>query len=318
MSHSKSISQDAKKYINYFLQKRGFSTDLSLGEITPQALAAAQSIRGKDRPPAIIIQGVMPRSGTVYVGELLRRHPNLHLNPYEIWEFPGLTLSPHIRNMQSKFFEEYEINRGKIGEHDFLPLVGASLIAYLYQAIPRQKRAAAKMPSVQYLDHFFALFPYENLLILVRDGRDVVHSTLRTWTKLNFIQVCLRWNRSAQAICDSMKRWEAIGQEGYLLAKYETALHLPERFVVEVCRHFNLDKEQYPFDELNQVRIIGSSKLAEKEGEVKWLTHYEKPKDFMPTEYWRNWSPLRQSLFKAIAGRSLQALGYGQEPEWRS
>lgn len=36
------------------------------------------------------------------------------------------------------------------------------------------------MPSVQYLNCFFLAFCHENLLLLMRDGRDVVTSTKQT------------------------------------------------------------------------------------------------------------------------------------------
>ena len=60
---------------------------------------ACKTLRG-DHPPALIIHGVLPRSGTVYVGELLRAHPNLHPYPNQIWEMPLLRATPEIQNLQ--------------------------------------------------------------------------------------------------------------------------------------------------------------------------------------------------------------------------
>jgi hypothetical protein len=169
------------------------------------------------------------------------------------------------------------------------------------------------MPSVQYLSHFFSMFPHENLLILVRDGRDVVHSTLRTWPKLNFVQVCLRWNRSARIILTTLEKLKSSDQKGYWMVKYEDTLRQPEAFVREACRHFGLDESRYPYDQIGQIRVIGSSKLAK--GKVTWR-FLERPKDFKPVGYWQKWSPVKRLAFKAIAGRSLVRLGYCEDLKW--
>jgi protein-tyrosine sulfotransferase len=279
------------------------------------ALQAAKAARGAEREPAIFIQGIMPRSGTVYVGELLRRHPDLYAFPYQLWEIPALQMTEEVIRLQKKFLQAYKPNRDKLGEYDFLPLFGASLLAYLYQPIPPGQRLLTKMPSVQYLSHFFSMFPHENLLILVRDGRDLVHSTLRTWPHLNFIQVCLRWNRSAQAVLNTCNYLAAQQARGYWLARYEAALSDPESFVHEACLQLGLDEERYPYEEIKNVRVIGSSKLESQQQKVTWK-HLKKPDNFRPTEYWKKWSALKKAIFKLIAGRSLMELGYCEDLTW--
>jgi hypothetical protein len=169
------------------------------------------------------------------------------------------------------------------------------------------------MPSVQYLTHFFSMFPHEQLLVLIRDGRDVVHSTLRTWRHLNFVQVCLRWDRSARAVLALESQLRTSPRTGYWLARYEDALTQPAEFVRQACARFALDVERYPFAEIAEIRVIGSSSL--EKGDVSW-EHLKPPEDFKPTQYWRKWSALKKLVFKTIAGRSLRGLGYGGEAEW--
>jgi protein-tyrosine sulfotransferase len=314
LKNPSSLRTDVKKYFNYLFETKGFTTPGPIGLPGECAVQAAKAARGAERGPAIFIQGIMPRSGTVYVGELLRRHPDLYAFPHQLWEVPALQLVDGVAQLQSEFLQAYEMNQGKMGEGDFLPLFGASLLAYLHLPIPPEQRLLAKMPSVQYLSHFFAMFPHENLLILVRDGRDVVHSTLRTWPHLNFIQVCLRWNRSAQAVLNTCEQLRARQATGYWLAHYEMALQNPEAFVREACRHLGLDENRYPYDLIDNVRVIGSSKL-EPQHNVSWR-HLKKPKNFRPMEYWKEWSALKKKLFKLIAGRSLMELGYCKDLNW--
>lgn len=312
MSNRNGLSEDARKYFDYFFESSSFTTDAPIQSISTQALETARRARGIGYGPAIIIQGIMPRSGTVFIGELLRRHPDLCAYPNQLWEIPALQLTKDVRHLQQKFLSGYKLNRGKLGEDDFLPLFGASLMAYLHEQVPPDQRLLIKMPSVQYLSHFFLMFPHENLLILVRDGRDLVHSTLRTWPRLNFIQVCLRWNRSAKMVLQTVKHLAESQCHRYMLARYEDALEDSVTFVEEACSRFDLAVNRYPFEQIEGIKVIGSSKL---EKNVTWK-FIKKPEGFAPVGYWKQWSAARKVIFKAIAGRSLMELGYSKDLEW--
>lgn len=250
--------RDALKFVRYAADTRSFTPvfdPLAAGE---RAIMAAQAIRGADRGPAILIHGIMPRSGTVYVGELLRLHPALHAFPYEIWEFPFLKHVPQVLALQREFLWSYEQNMGKVGDRDFLPLFGASLIAYLHAGVPPDQRMLLKVPSVEHLDRFYQVFPHEGLLLLSRDGRDVVQSTLKTWPQLRFSMVCARWRHAAQMALACHARYQERAA-GYWLGRFEDALRQPEAFVQEACARFDLDPAAYPFEQARQIPVHGSS-----------------------------------------------------------
>jgi hypothetical protein len=242
----------------------------------------------------------------------LRRHPDLFAYPHQLWEVPTLQLTGGVHRLQRDFLLGYKPNSGKLGEEDFVALFGGAMMAYLHEPAPPGQRLLVKMPSVQYLSHFFTMFPHENLLILTRDGRDLVHSTLRTWPRLNFVQVCLRWDRSAKAVLAAMKQLSETRCGGYWMVRYEDALHDPDAFIREACRRFDLDVECYPFEKIDSIKVIGSSKL---EKNVGWR-FIKKPKNFAPVGYWKQWSALRKMIFKSIAGRSLMELGYCEDLSW--
>jgi protein-tyrosine sulfotransferase len=305
---------DLKRYLEYGFEAHSFAPAFVGGSVTDEALEAARKIRGTGRRPAIVIHGVMPRCGTVYVGELLRLHPDLCAYPRQLWELPFLPLAGDLQALQRTFFRVYEQNRGKIGQDDFLPLFGAALVGYLHTAVPAQQRILLKVPSVQYLSQFFDVFAHEHLLVLVRDGRDLVESTLRTWPRLQFWQVCMRWNRAARMVLAVHEHLANAKPTGYWLARYEDALDAPEAFVHEACRRFGLGEERYPFDQISGIPVQGSSFLA-KGGKVSWVP-VQRTQDFRPLGYWRKWSALRKWLFKRLAGQSLLALGYCEDLTW--
>jgi len=304
---------DVRKYIRYIFDSKSFRPSFNAGAISDQALQTAQLIRGRERGPAIIVHGIMPRSGTVYVGELLRLHPDLYAYPNHIWELPFLQQTGDILNLQKKFLLAYEQNMGKIGDQDFLPLFGASLVAYLHASVPRGKRMLLKIPSVQYLSHFYLVFPYEHIMVLIRDGRDVVHSTLKTWPQLRFSMVCRRWRRAANMVLAFDERY-GLREQGYSLARFEDAVRDPAAFVRTACQRFGLDESRYPFELLDTISVHGSSTLREQEGGVWKMV--AKPEGFQPIGHWQQWSAMRKRFFKMIAGQPLMGLGYCEDLNW--
>jgi len=304
---------DLSKYLRYSLEMRPFKPSFDHPHPSPQALESARQIRGSERGPAIMLHGIMPRSGTVYVGELLRLHPGLHAYPYQLWEFPALQQTRRVFDIETAFLQSYYRNRDKIGQRDFLPLFGSALIGYLHSNTPAAKRVLLKVPSVQHLSSFFEMFPHEHLLVVTRDGRDVVHSTLKTWPALRFWMVCLRWRRSAQMVIACHKAFDQM-PDGYGLTRFEDAVAQPEVFVRDACHCFHLDPSLYPYEQIPHLPVRGSSTMPGSQG-VSWAPS-EKGSAFNPVGRWRRWSKYRKSMFKCIAGRQLIDLGYVEDMNW--
>ena len=70
--------RDVKKYLHYLFGVESFRPDFDAPELVPALRETARRIRGAERGSAIMIHGILPRAGTVYVGQLLRLHPDLH------------------------------------------------------------------------------------------------------------------------------------------------------------------------------------------------------------------------------------------------
>lgn len=300
-----------KKYWDYLLDHKSFNPQPVSRQITDHALAVAKEIRGDTRQPAIIIQGIMKRSGTVYVGELLLRHPGVSYYPNSIWEIPFLAQTDKILAMQQDFFFEFKQNRDRVGEHDFLPLFGSAFLAYLFKYIPKDQRMLLKIPGVQYLHDFYHFFPFENLLLLTRDGRDVVSSTIKTWPQIRFVDACRRWNRSAKMVL-AFRKLHAE-KKGFICSRFEDAFHDPTSFIKQLCQVFDLDPDLYPYDELENIPVIGSSSDVRENGGWRFK---RKSANFQPVGRWKVWSKFQKWQFKRIAGQSLIDLGYSQDYGW--
>lgn len=308
-----SFLNDVRKYIAYIFDTRSFrySDVPSPADNKVGCASASSSVIGAG--PALVIHGVMPRAGTVYVGQLMRLHPDLYALPRDLWELPLLQLSRDVLGLQRKFLRIYEQNADKMRPTDFLKIVGTGMLAYLQEETPVEKRILIKVPSVQYLHYFWTMYPNAHLMLLVRDGRDLVDSTVRTWPQISFPMACLRWKRAANMVYRFHKHYAGL-QIGYWCARFEDAVQDPEGFVHEACRRFDLDVARYPFERIEGIRIRGSSRLPQQ-GKVIWNPR-EKPAGFKPIGYWQDWSPYRKWLFKWIAGDMLVRLGYCKDLKW--
>jgi len=291
-----------------------FSLEAPPHQISDRTMEVVRSIRG-DHPPAIIIHGVMPRSGTVYTGELLRLHPDLHAYPNEIWELPFLELTGDLLAVQKHFFRAYKQNTGKIGGHDFLPLFGASLMAYLYSFVPAGKRMLLKIPDVQYLRYFYTVFPCETPLLLMRDGRDLVASTINSWPDRDFGEVCRLWDSSAMTMLDFQAQFPATIHK-YLAVKYEDVVKKPKEFVTSVCERYSLNQEKYPYNQIGLLPVRGSSTVENEMGkDISWVP-IKKPEGFSSLGHWNDWDRRQKSVFKKIAGSTLIKSEYCIDSNW--
>lgn len=290
-----------------------FATDPDGIDIDHQALETAKRLRGgPDREGAIVLLGVMPRSGTVYTGELIRLHPQVHAYPYDLWEVPFLELTGDFLAAQDRFFRLYQFNRDKIGQCDMLPLFGAAFLAYLHNGIPPGKTLLIKNPDMAYLKYFSAVFPFERLVLLLRDGRDLVHSTVKTWPEKDFSQTCRLWQRSTKLALEYSRRCGA--GDRCLLVKYEDVVADPHGFVRSLCATFGLNPDTFPFDAIDSLPMRGSSS-AKKDGKVSWDP--VKPKQMRPTtQHWVSWNRKRKNTFKRIAGDTLIEAGYADDMGW--
>jgi protein-tyrosine sulfotransferase len=279
-------------------------------EVSADALATARIIRGK-YPPTIMVHGVLQRSGTRYLGQLMKLHPDVSVYPRGLVETPILNTAESIRIMQARFLAAFPPNRDGMGADDFLPLFGASFIAYIYGVVPERQTALLAMPDVSSLAYFPFLFPFERPLLLMRDGRDLVESMVRSFSGFPFDEACIRWNRGARIMLEQQK---LHATDGWQIFRYEDAVNHPRQFIEQVCKYCALDAARYLYDRLSEVPVVGSSEL-QREGHVTWEP-IAKPAGFNPVGRWQSWTPTQTRIFKRIAGPTLIESGYVTNLDW--
>jgi len=267
----------------------------------------------------VFILGIMPRSGTHYLMSLLCLHPDCvqSIIPEDgLVTMSNILMQYVVRNtLQWQLtgdFPEIEADRLLTEE------LGKGLISFLQRAGSRTnevlererangvKYLVTKTPNVKNLKNFFKLFPKEKLLILVRDGRDVVESNHLSF-KYSREKATREWAKAAQDISRMQQKWNKEGRE-FLVVKYEELYQNTESEMKKILFFLGLEVLKYDFDKALDVQVIGSS-VFQRDGEVSWQP-LKKTKEFNPLSRSAGWSRLQHERFNWLASNELKLLGY--------
>lgn len=252
----------------------------------------------------IFIMGIMPRSGTVWLRQLLLQHPQCAgAPPWEDWLVPNAHwLRQYVRAVY-RFWQP----RDEVREEWLYEALGRGLLS-IWKSRIGDKRLVTKTPSVRNLNLFFKLFPQAYLLVLIRDGRAVVESAART-SGLDHETGARAWARAAREII-GFRQGAVDGTDRMLLIRYEDLYTDLEAELRRILNFVRLPVDEYDFEAARNLPVRGSSAVSRMpSGRVHW-TPVEKTAAFQPLMRWQSWSRLRHERFNWIAARYLEAFGY--------
>jgi hypothetical protein len=265
----------------------------------------------KKAPPKdpIFILGISQRSGTNFLFDLLRLHPDCGV-PSVKWEDFLLDKSDLLVRYVSSIFPGWR-RRGTDQEVEnlFYEHLGNGLISLLASRV-KEKRVVTKTPSVRNLEYFFDFFPRAYLLILIRDGHAVVESRVRTFGE-NYETAMRRWAEGAETILRFLERSQRLNLN-FSIVRYEDLWNEPERELRKIFSCVGLDADKYDFDAAINIPVRGSSSFHGKEEQRYHWTPVQKTADFKPLARASGWSRSTHERFSWIAGEKLAKLGYGE------
>lgn len=270
----------------------------------------------------VLIHGILQRSGTNYLARALRCHPDLAASPRSLWEFPHLRLSPPLVAYARSMARAPKLPA--LSEREVLEMIGDAWLAFAAEGLPEGRRLVLKEPSVAYLERFFEFFPRSRLLVLIRDGRDVAASSLRT-TFASPGRAAWRhprtWIRLARSpVRELAERWrdasrlvrEFMASEGDAARaraiRYEDLAGGQEAEMRRILEFLGLAAERFDWDAFARLDVRGSSFVDNRNGTLSWSG--SDPETFDPVGRWRRWDERRIRLFDRVAGEELRHWGY--------
>jgi protein-tyrosine sulfotransferase len=262
-----------------------------------------------DLADPIFIQGILPRSGTNFLYDLLLAHPDCRPGRSPISEPLFLDHADILEHFVTKVRRSWDPMWGEFDDAlmaDFRASLGDGLISFLW--VERDRRLLVKSPSVNNLSRFFVLFPRARLVILVRDGRSVVESCRKTFG-WHFERASRMWAGGAEEI-RAFESSHSAFKDRYALVRYEDLLDALEPTLSPVMDHLGLDSHMYDYKAAARLPVRGS---AFYHGPVRTDVHWdpvERGPDFDPRARWGSWTPEMHERFEWIAGHHLRYFGY--------
>jgi len=264
-------------------------------------------------PDPIFILGISQRSGTNFLFNLLGLHPDCErVGP--IWENFLLNDAQLLVDYADAVYRRWSADwdvPGVVGPPTvLLENIGDGLITFLN----RQKQASdsrrllTKTPSVENLQCFFEFFPRAQLLLVVRDGRAVTESGVRSFG-WDYDWTMRYWASGARRILQlADDPGHFAGQ--FLIVKYEDLVSDAENTLRRVFDFLDLPAAAFDFAGALDLPVSGSSELIKQgEKEVHWHP-VQKTADFDPLRRFAHWGRSRHERFNWIAGECQARLGY--------
>jgi protein-tyrosine sulfotransferase len=261
-----------------------------------------------ERADPIFIHGILPRSGTNFLWDLLLLHADCAPAREPVREDLFLDHSDHLTAFVKAVWAAWDPRWG-----DFAPDVperlhaalGEGLVSFLWT--DQRRRLVTKSPSVRHLGRFFAFYPWARLLILVRDGRSVVQSSMDTFG-WDFDRACRAWADAA----DEIRRFQQVQtarSDRWRLVRYEDLVDDAEGQLRSILEFLGLDPTRYDFEAARNLPVRGSSAFGRQGGGVHWGP-VSKDVTFAPKERWGSWPAEQLERFDWLAGAQLRSLGY--------
>jgi protein-tyrosine sulfotransferase len=260
------------------------------------------------RSDPIFIHGILPRSGTNFLWDLLLLHPDCSRARPAVNEDLFLDHSDHLVTFVDAVRHAWDPEWGPAAPDllDHLHAgLGEGLVSFLWT--DRTKRLVTKSPSVRHLNRFFAFFPSARLIVLIRDGRSVAASAMKTFG-WDLDRAGREWAEAARVI-QRFQRAESGRPDRWRLVRYEDLVDDTERHLRAIFEFLGLDAGRYDFEAARALPVRGSSAFGLAEGRVHWSGVAKDP-SFAPADRWRSWSAGQLERFDWLAGEPMLDFGY--------
>jgi hypothetical protein len=268
----------------------------------------------------VFILGILARSGTNYLRNLLALHPDCDVRPpHEDYLVAHLDiLASYAAAVTSRWPKDSVVPAGALPQ-----ALGRGLASFV-TGDSQKRYVVMKTPTIDNLSRFFDFFPQTPLLVIVRDGRAVVESGVRSFAHKGWTyEKAMHWWATAARQIISFSQSPAATGRPFRLVHYEKLFSDNEAQMRQLLAFLGLDESRYDFGRAEALAVRGSSSYRGKEDDPLNWKPVEKSEGFRPLERWRDWKRPRHERFNWLAGAPMTALGYslerfeGQRGYWR-
>jgi protein-tyrosine sulfotransferase len=260
-------------------------------------------------PELVFVFGIMHRSGTNYLRDLLALHEQCRCSRIheDFLVANSCLLERYVdavsKNWNSDWFQ------GAIDEEvaGVAKALGSGLEVFCGGAPTSHRYLICKTPISLNIDRTFRFFPAARVIVVVRDGRDLVESCVRSFS-CDWEMMVREWCLSARRVAAFFETSSA--RERALLVRYEDLFSDTAAEMRRILQFLSLDTARYDFGKAAMLPIRGSSVFGRQPGSAVSWRAVPRTADFVPIGRYRDWSRRRLRRFSWLAGRESVHLGY--------
>jgi hypothetical protein len=256
----------------------------------------------------LFIHGVSYRCGTNYLHDLLVLHPDCtsgFIHESFLLEHSDL-LRRYISSTTTEWNSNWLKEVGRVeAQRELARALGDALVSFCRRGSSPSKVFVTKTPSTVGLENFAEFFPLERTILLIRDGRDVVESGIRSFG-WKWHEAVEQWIASATRVAQQLD--EVQMPKSMLLVRYEDLVRNTADEMRRILKFVGLDASVYNFEAALSLGVRGSSELGAG-GKVHWNPVPKQP-TFNPIGRYKGWTSERKRCFKDLAGPVAQRFGY--------
>lgn len=256
----------------------------------------------------VFILGITPRSGTNLLYHALLEHPDCIPARPEGEDFlvrESIRLGRYVDSVADRWNPEWDADGTR--STDLALSIGRGLSDFL-EPDEGAPVVVTKTPSAEGIEHAGRFFPDARMLVLVRDGRDVAESSVRSFG-LTYGEAFRRWDLAARRLALALDRFET---DAVRVVRFEKLVKEPTAEMTRVLEHCGLDAARYDFDAAATLPVYGSSTARGGADEVHWAP-VDRPDGFDPVGRWSAWDDVLKTRFQRMCGTAAEGLGYGRE-----
>jgi len=299
-----------RRYGRYvcFVGLQGFLNAVVLPLPSFELTAVTTELSAVPRP--ILVLGMARRTGTNFLGGLLKLHPDC-TGPQSIYEdflVSGVdSLENYVTAVSGEWDHKWDPD-GSIASH-LRGALGAGVEGFIRaESHDPQKRPVFKTPSVEGLRSVDQYFPGSDIVILVRYGPAVVESGMRSF-KWKFETACEKWGDAARLVVEVLAEHDAARTSRLTVVRYEDLFTTTNETLMRLFDRLGLNADRYDFDKAEAFPVLGSSTNRGGIPKVHWKP-VKKTADFNPLARAAHWSAKKLERFDRLTGHVSADLGY--------
>jgi hypothetical protein len=256
--------------------------------------------------PCLFIVAPAGRCGTNFLAEALATAGlgTLSWAPEDYLIARSSSLVEYVENLADRWTAWLPAAEVRQRRSALLARLGQALLESMAPERSGDQRLILKTPSADGLEHAADVFPDSQIILLVRDGRDVAASAAKAWPHEPLEYWADDWARGVDRIMTFLR--DAPGDRPTrLVVKYERLVERDPATWEAILAL--VDQTGVGLDVLDRVPVLGSSFVGGRP--FTWRTTPADPQ-VVPIGRWKAWPPDVAAAIEQRIAPQLDALGY--------